>query len=650
MSFGAYMEADPKGRAVVRERLVVIEPGAVQPGPAPAAVAPKPPVPPRPAPVAARRMPVAAPIVLQLASPTPPATPRLRGEIQLGITNLPTLPMWRHGEMSIVKLPLSLSPLAFPKAFVSLTIQPFQPKPEMFPAMPKLPERDLPTAQVEPAPEYVPPPLPLVDASVARTSAVMPSPQSAHVAKSRSAWRFDSQPMADDSAPIPPSLPAGASPSKVCGTMIEFMEGRSAFAPVAPETAGNGLFPAPIPAGGDSATCQDDGRPTWNLTLDEATRTALANSPMDHDHASERIREVRFRFWDLHRARSILQAREATRDDWTRAAGRLSVLEMVQDATGGITTNSERPGDKGQALVMNLAIVRASLAEKALAEVLGLSETESRAIVPSVDSFQLSMLEQSAGAPYWSATPLTSRLTTTGSELLKARRILGEACAQADKLTACSAMEPATLAKTIDAIHAREAATVREADARVAFEMARFDASAAIVPVTPIEFGGVVASPYGAPYSTDLNFQRFADESAEIESRLDAKATPAAFQPPTAKTRSLGTLSLKLDSAPGATDYESSIKLGAIGAEPITVRIPMADGTVVEVAAPRRQTGLQIRHLTAEAAENAEEDGRRIIILGPFASAFSAASAVRSPDRNQPRSSIGLTARFGGPV
>ena len=67
----------------------------------------------------------------------------------------------------------------------------------------------------------------------------------------------------------------------------------------------------------------------------------------------------------------------------------------------------------------------------------------------------------------------------------------------------------------------------------------------------------------------------------EIEGRPINTERQAAPQ----KTVRGATLGLQLKTADGECEYDSGISLKAIEAQPVTVRIPMADGTIVEIQA-----------------------------------------------------------------
>ena len=62
---------------------------------------------------------------------------------------------------------------------------------------------------------------------------------------------------------------------------------------------------------------------------------------------------------------------------------------------------------------------------------------------------------------------------------------------------------------------------------------------------------------------------------------------PAHIDPPTAEKATVrgATLGLQLKTADGECEFDSGISLKAIEAQPVTVRIPMADGTIVEIQA-----------------------------------------------------------------
>ena len=76
-------------------------------------------------------------------------------------------------------------------------------------------------------------------------------------------------------------------------------------------------------------------------------------------------------------------------------------------------------------------------------------------------------------------------------------------------------------------------------------------------------------------------FSRADGTEREIEERAINTERQAATQ----KTVRGATLGLQLKTADGECEYDSGISLKAIEAQPVTVRIPMADGTIVEIQA-----------------------------------------------------------------
>ena len=105
-------------------------------------------------------------------------------------------------------------------------------------------------------------------------------------------------------------------------------------------------------------------------------------------------------------------------------------------------------------------------------------------------------------------------------------------------------------------------------------------ATGRLIVATP---GRVPTLVQGVP-KRDIDAVQAAFRGTGADFRIEGSDSAAAKAMPS-KPASLGTLGLTLTSESGACEFDSSVRLKGITDRPITVRVPMADGSVVEIQA-----------------------------------------------------------------
>jgi hypothetical protein len=379
-------------------------------------------------------------------------------------------------------------------------------------------------------------------------------------------------------------------------------------------------------------------RPSKEITVEQACRMALENFSavrlIGQSHAEtagrillasreesctpEKLRseifaklnDVENRFWDLEKARTILTARLEAQDLGNRVLAAENTRALVFDQAGLNSGNRALIGSRvaSRNIATTFAVVREKRAEEALRNAIGLTDADRSALLLRMtdgesphdsvgnDPTRIATHDKNGAVPAWVRLGYTDRqageVDAVSRALHSATTAREAARERLDVLLSQASNGTAAAVKTLDAIDAHELSVVREADRLMQYRLASSRVRHALG-TNPITANVVIATSPPVP-------SRLA--AAGAGPKRDAQATPVAFPSQAAEPRvappiplrasdlagrsgAKGTLDLRVESAPGASDYQSTISLQSIGAEPLRVRIPLADGSVVEIDA-----------------------------------------------------------------
>jgi len=585
VSLGAFTASDDSGKAVVRERLVVIDPhGASAARPMPVAVP------------GFRPMPINAPMLLSLASPT--VAPRVGRKLSLSLSARPAPAVARDDAVQRTALTLPLTGPMPIRGWITLAIEPWLDQPRkvaMKSAEP--PSRQLPVAitvdgqiAIEPAQidEAIEP------ASADPSDEVRPAPQAQPIAKPMT---IASQSYRGDDLGL--------------------------------EANEQVLYPAPAPAVAVApAVCPEDGHETLTLTIDEAARLALQNGPtlrlvgsthsgparvivagrdasvpeaIVRSDATSRVLAVTRAYWELHRARTMLQARESAQAQANQAVAGFAARAQIgggERAAREVRELNEYVG--GRIRLTNFATIRARRAETALRSAMGLPDADSREIVlalPPMERIGIEfdttagpgMVKASAMRKMTSMQHHKATLATEGAAHDGATHAREEAAKAVETCANSREMGIGAIVKLLKALDAHEATVAHEVDCLVSYKLAveKFEQEIGV------GRGMVVAMPAGLAPSMGGRVLKsdsqavqaaFQGPGAVVNAAQEAfRAEGVPFKTPT--TTGHSTLGLTLTSATGACEFDSTIQLKATADRPVTMRVPMADGSVVEIQA-----------------------------------------------------------------